>query len=476
MSRRQVPISRRPVAVLPLRTWLVLSHLVVLLLPVAAVVGTRALAWDLREETRAQLEIQGVLLARIAADAAGPGPLVDVAGPLSETLAATKARTLAGIRVVDADGIVVASSGDGLGEDLSADAEVREALEAGRVGVAVKPRPGRSSLSVAEGGRRASVRLFVAVPIVRDEALLGAVVLSRTPREELGALYQMAPRLWWGALGAVLATWGLALLAGALFSRSLRAMARATPEIARRPAEADALLARARASHVAEVAAVAEALAGTARRLDERLAYIGEFASNVSHEFRTPLSTLKGTVELLQDDPDMPPAQRARFLANAEAEVDRLQRLVAGLLALARAERAGERQDVDLDAILDEVCARWPGTAREGTAGTVRGDPAQLGALLENLVANAWRHGGVGVGVSAARRGGRVELAVRDAGPGIDPANLPRVFDRFFTTARGAGGTGLGLALARAVAEAHGGEVSIDSAPGRTVLTVRLPA
>jgi signal transduction histidine kinase len=446
MSRGQVPMSRRPMAVLPLRAWLVLSHLVVLLLPVAAVVGTRALAWDLREETRAQLEIQGVLLARIAADAAGPGPLVDVAGPLSETLAATKARTLAGIRVVDADGIVIASSGDGLGEDLSADAEVREALEAGRVGVAVKPRPGRSSLSVADGGRRASVRLFVAVPIVRDEALLGAVVLSRTPREELGALYQMAPRLWWGALGAVLATWGLALLA------------------------------RARASHVAEVAAVAEALAGTARRLDERLAYIGEFASNVSHEFRTPLSTLKGTVELLQDDPDMPPAQRARFLANAEAEVDRLQRLVAGLLALARAERAGERQEVDLDAILDEVCARWPDTVREGAAGTVRGDPAQLGALLENLVANAWRHGGVGVGVSAARRGGRVELTVRDAGPGIDPANLPRVFDRFFTTARGAGGTGLGLALARAVAEAHGGEVAIDSAPGRTVLTVRLPA
>ena len=96
--------------------------------------------------------------------------------------------------------------------------------------------------------------------------------------------------------------------------------------------------------------------------------------------------------------------------------------------------------------------------------------------MIGNLVENARVHGGRDVWVRAWRSEGVCGFDVEDDGPGITPANLPRVFDRFFTTRRGSGGTGLGLALVRAVVTSHGGEVTVSSEPRRTVFRVRLPA
>ena len=470
--------------VLPLRTWLVLSHLVVLLLPIIALLATRALAYDLRDQTRRSLEYQGVLIAMLAASEVDntrseqpSAGLLQAKDPLTSVLVRTKRATLAGIRLVDTHGIVVVSSGDGLGQDLSNDDEVREALVAGGVGVAVRPRP--SSLSsrslspssphpLSSQSRRASVRLFVTVPIVLNGEPLGAVVLSRTPREEVQAIYQMAPRLWWGALAAVLLTISLALFYGYLFSRSLRTMSKLSTAIAQRPDTAAALLKGPRTSHVREVADVAEALISTAERLDERLAYIGEFAANVSHEFKTPLSTLRGTIELLQDDDTMPAEQRSRFLTNAANELTRLDTMVTGLLTLARAERTTERAPVDMDLLLRTLAERHSPTQFTGTAGTILGDREQLDLAIGNLLANAHTHGGSDVSITAKRTAKTLLITVQDSGPGISEANQKQLFDRFFTTARHQGGTGLGLAIVQTVVQAHRGTVTVESEPGRT--------
>ncbi len=487
--------------VLPLRTWLVLSHIFVLLLPVVALLATRALAYDLRDQTRRALEYQGVLIAMLAADEVDDArrdlpdaALVDARDPLTSVLKRTKSVTLAGIRLVDGQGIVVASSGAGLGQDLSSDAEVQQALTTNAVGVAVRPRPDApSSLQIvsrsrgditernySEPGwqsqiRHANVRLFVTVPIVLEGELLGAVVMSRTPREEIQAIFQMAPRLWWGALAALFATIALALFYGYLFSRSLRYMATISPDIAQYPGRAGILLHGPRRSHVAEVAGVANALIATADRLDARLAYIGEFAANVSHEFKTPLSTLRGTIELMQDDDDMPPEQRARFLNNAADELGRLERLVTGLLALARAEQVPAPEPVDLDAMLHTLAERTAPTAIQGTAGQVAGDAHQLETVFSNLLANAHRYGGDTVWMRITRTAHTVQVTVSDDGLGISPANQAQIFDRFFTTARDSGGTGVGLALVHAIVVAHGGSVSCESRPGYTGFIVTLP-
>lgn len=454
--------------VLRLNTWLVMSHLAVLSLPLLALIGTGALANDLRMQTREDLEHQGALVALHAVEE------MNTPTHLSDVLVQAKAATLAGIRVVDGSGVVIASSGDGVGEDLSDEEEVAKALE-GSAAMVVRARPQTRARQqpLSAPSRHASVRIFVAVPIREGSATVGAVVLSRTPREEVQAFYEMMPRLSIGVAFALLGTVGLAFAAGRFGSRSLTALSAASERIAT-GGGAEALAAP-MASHIAETAAVATAMAAMSARLRARLAYIREFAGNVSHEFKTPVSSLRGTVELLRDDDAMPPEQRARFLDNALSDLDRLSRLVGGLLQLARAEEGGQREAVPLDVVTAGLAARHEGIHYEVGAGTILGSREQVDAALENLLENALRHGGAKIEVRGWTMREQTGVDVIDDGPGISPANLPHIFDRFFTTDRERGGTGLGLALVRAVAEAHGGTVTVESRAGRTCFRLSLP-
>lgn len=462
---------------LPLQLWLVGSSVAVLALPVVAVLATGALAWDLVYQTKEDLEHQGALLAMVAEERMGHPER------MSELLVAAKSQTLAGIRVVDDAGVVVASSGGDLGEDLSDDAEVRTALR-GSQGLAIKERQpvpiswsrsGERSSPAEYHTRHADVRVFVAVPIRKGDEVLGAVVLSRTPREEWQTFWQMTPRLSGGALVALGLAAGLSLFIGWRAARSLRLLARVSERISAGQVD-EAALEDARASRILETARLADAMGVMATRLRARLAYISEFAGNVSHEFKTPVSSLRGTIELLRDDDQMPPEQRARFLDNAIVDLDRLSNLVGGLLRLARAEEGGERAPVDLDRLATAVVRRHPGVALGGRAGVALVAEEQLDAVLENLVANACRHGGPTVRVEAWRRDREAGFDVIDDGPGIDPRILGQLFDRFFTTDRERGGTGLGLALARTVCERHGGGVRVESRPGETRFSAWVPA
>jgi len=391
---------------------------------------------------------------------------------VSWRLRRAKETTLSGVRLVDKRGIVVATSGTTLGEDLSGDLEVRAAL-AGEPAVTVKPRdPGNHPMS--SPSRRAGVRIFVTTPVVVAGEVEGALVLSRTPREELQVLYKMAP-------GSLLALTAWALVStltggfylGFLLTRSLGHVAAETNRIADGSFSSVQGLRDPTRSHVRDVAELASSVAQMSERLQQRLAYISEFASNVSHEFKTPLSTLLGTVELLAEDEDMPAEQRARFLVNAEAELLRLQQLVDGLLLLARAEEGRDQRSLPLRPLLGMF--EGDGVSVEGQAEVVLGNETQLRAVIENLVQNARRHGGLPIVIEGFVDGDQTGFRVIDAGTGITEANLARMFDRFFTTERGRGGTGLGLALVRAVVESHGGIVVAASAPGRTTVEVRLP-
>ncbi|MFT7521225.1 MAG: signal transduction histidine kinase, partial [Kiritimatiellia bacterium] len=364
--------------VLPLRSWLALSHLVVLLLPLLAVLGTGALAWDLRRQTAADIDHQAVIVAEILQGRLAHDPQLDRAvSGMDAQLTRIRSRTLAGFRVVDANGVVIATSGRGLGQDLSSSPEVALALK-GESAIHGKRRARATEYTPGGPGRGALVRLFAATPVIINGQVVGAVIVNRTPREELQALYQMTPRLWLGMLLAIVVTMGLGLVAGYLFSRNLVRMARTSHRIADGSIAGTALMQRPSRSHVRETRDLASAVSEMADRLQARVGYIREFAGNVSHEFKTPLSTLKGTVELLADDADMPAEQRARFLQNASVEVDRMSRLVAGLLALARAEERVDHGPIDLDAVIAAVAARHPDVHVAGSVGQFVGDAQQL--------------------------------------------------------------------------------------------------
>ncbi|MFM2162522.1 MAG: hypothetical protein RLZZ383_2034 [Pseudomonadota bacterium] len=463
---------------LGLRAWLFGSHLAVLALPLLMVFVTGGLARDLLAQTEADLRNQATIIglwtqaALQAERAAHPDARIDDVD-LSQGLRALRDTTLASVRLVNIDGVVVASSGGEIGESLAGRPEIAEAL-AGAAGLEVRPRePVDRTVSYGSVSRAADVRLFYALPVTLEGRTVGAVVLSRTPRAQIEALAEMFP--WWGALLPVAVTAWLAWAIGGIATRSLGRLQRAARRLADGAFDAVESALPSADSRIAEVRGLTSAFLDTAARLRDRIAYIGEFAAHVSHEFKTPLATLRGTIELWRDDEDMPPAQRRRFLDNAAAEVDRLDRLVSGLLALARAEQATPLTPTDLDPWIRAWAARHGVEVHGHLRGTVPVDGTWLTAALDNLLDNARHHGGPDQSIHLSQSADHVRVTVRDNGAGIGVANQPKVFDRFFTTARERGGTGLGLALVRAVALAHGGRVALESVPGRTDLTVELP-
>jgi two-component system, OmpR family, sensor kinase len=214
-----------------------------------------------------------------------------------------------------------------------------------------------------------------------------------------------------------------------------------------------------------------------------------DFIANASHELRTPIFSLGGFLELLQDE-ELDPATRERFLASMREQIDRLQRLAADLLDLSRLDAGAlemHPREADLMEVTEAVIHEFaPVTASHHTSlgvnlpeeGVVAFcDPDRVAQIVRILLDNAIRHNppGTPVTVSATRRDGSVELSVSDLGRGLEPATADRVFDRFYTS-DSSRGSGLGLAIARELAERMDGRIGVASRPGRTVFTLMLPA
>ncbi|MEV7230187.1 ATP-binding protein [Polymorphospora sp. NPDC051019] len=220
---------------------------------------------------------------------------------------------------------------------------------------------------------------------------------------------------------------------------------------------------------------------------------VRQFVADASHELRTPLAAIRGYAEVTRRGRDAVPPDVAHALRRVESESLRMTVLVDDLLLLARLDtgRPLASEPVDLsapvvDAVSDAHVAgpehRWNLVLPE-EAVTVAGDRARLHQVLANLLANARTHTPAGTTVTvtlAAEPAGGAVLTVADDGPGIPAELQPEVFERFArgdtSRSRAAGSTGLGLAIVAAVVEAHAGRVGVDSRPGRTVFTVRLPA
>jgi two-component system sensor histidine kinase MprB len=207
------------------------------------------------------------------------------------------------------------------------------------------------------------------------------------------------------------------------------------------------------------------------------------FVADASHELRTPLTSMQTNIEVLKQQERLEPDARARLYADLERESHEMRDLIAGLLELARGDDPGlQRTTVHLDEVVENAVtrarARFPGLtwASRIEPTTVEGVPERLERAVWNLLENAgkWSRDGSSVDVILGSR----ELVVRDHGPGIAAEDREHVFDRFYraTTARSLPGSGLGLAIVREIAEAHGGTVSAEEAPGGgALLRLRLP-
>ncbi|OPF78225.1 sensor histidine kinase [Streptomyces antioxidans] len=315
-------------------------------------------------------------------------------------------------------------------------------------------------------------------------------------------LRQAAP----AAAGLVLFVAGLTWLLVGRALRPVAAMRQEFTEITERDLHRRVPVPRARD----EIHRLARTMNATLDRLHRAMTRQRQFVADASHELRSPIAAVRAQLELALTRPsrtDWPAA-----VHKALRDTDRLQTVASDLLLLARldAQEAPPKAAVDLGALAAEEVRRHPGaltmdqpttagdqsttapsqspksgdhltkTRAQDPPAVVTGSRVQLSRLLTNLADNARRHTRTAVSITVAVRGGTVELAVDDDGPGIPEGDRERVFERFTrlddARARQDGGTGLGLAIANDIAHAHGGTLTVLTSPrGGARLLLRLP-
>ncbi len=221
-----------------------------------------------------------------------------------------------------------------------------------------------------------------------------------------------------------------------------------------------------------------------------------EFVANVSHELKTPITSIKGFVETLIDENPEDADKRLRFLNIIRTHAERLNTLIEDLLALSRIEQNGDVEKVafepmPLHGVVDAAVAACRDRAAEGGVTLEISCPPELEATvnhslmvqaLANLIDNAIKYSdaGASIGIMAGETATELVLSVQDSGPGIEKEHLPRVFERFYRVdkarSRQLGGTGLGLAIVKHIMQVHQGSVTVESEPGRgCTFTLHLP-
>jgi signal transduction histidine kinase len=401
---------------------------------------------------------------------------------LTPVLAEAQRMTLAGMRVMDRHGVVVASTGEAAGTILTGQDEVRRALLGEPVSVIRGRAKGSGPGYIPALDLGSTVRVFTAMPVVDGDRVIGVILVSRTPESIAEALYGKRWHLL-GLLALLLATVAMfAFIGVTAIARPLRAVTRQAKRTA--DGERGALLPTT-GPMVREVADLWQTLMRMADSMEQRTDYIRDFATHVSHEFKTPLTTIRGTVELLQEHlAEMSAEERNRFLANLNAEAGRMTNLVSRLLDLARADvmRLKDGEISNPAAILERLKTRYRDSGprfdpRIPSEISVAMGEDVLETILINLLDNALLHAGpqAEVTITLRREADMAVMTVADSGSGIAPANLERIFEPFFTLTRNQGGTGLGLSIVRSLVNAHNGQVTAVPSASGAVFRIELP-
>ncbi len=406
--------------------------------------------------------------------AQSPGALA-AAVRLTPVIATTRRTTLAAILLLDGAGRIV--TGPNAGRSYAALPEVRAAL-AGRTATTIRRNGAyRAVYSFEWLSRAAAIRVHHARPIVVDGKVVGVLLLSRSSRALFRGMYEDRGKI---AIGVLVIFGLLVVLTGILsrgIARPIEALGSATKAVA---------AGRGSVPPVPQTAAIEiqdlyRDFAAMAEAIERRSRYLRDFAHAVSHEFKTPLTGIRGAIELLHDhDASMSADDRRRFLANADADVGRLALLLTRLLDLARADMTPG--DTGATADVAATAARVADALRrDGFDVTTTIDPAlpvaalpeeSLETALVTLVENSRQSGATTATISARMEHGTIALRVGDDGPGIPFADRARVFEPFFTTRRSEGGTGLGLPILRSLVETAGASVVLE--PGDTGATFAL--
>jgi two-component system, OmpR family, sensor kinase len=338
------------------------------------------------------------------------------------------------------------------------------------------PRPELLGLGATDRTQRGEVEApdsefrYLAVPVEVNNRRRGAFVVAVDlghEREEVGEAVQVAAGV---SLAVLLIASGLAwVIAGRVLSplRTLRTTAQTITE--------SDLTRRLDVHGDDEIAELGRTFNAMLDRLEGAFAAQRAFVSDAGHELRTPITIVRGHLELLGDDP----AEREETVALVTDELDRMARIVDDLLLLAKAEQPDFLQPgpLDLDVLTDELFAKAQALAERdwkltgNGAGRVVADRQRLTQAVMQLAQNAVQHTRPGdrIALGSSYAPTSVRLWVADSGPGVPDGERDRIFERFHRAndgGRRSDGAGLGLAIVRAIADAHGGRVELDTRAG----------
>jgi two-component system, OmpR family, sensor histidine kinase CreC len=410
-----------------------------------------------------------------------PSPsLTSIGQRLQAVVRKTQSVTLAGFRVLDGNGVVIAGREE-LGQSLAHIEEVAQALQGGyksvlRMRVSNEQPPPLYSLS-----RGTRIRVFTAMPVIVQGRVAGVIYASRTPNNIIKHIYGERRKF----ILAGLTILGATTIIGLLFSRAItspiNALVSRTIEFGN--GKRDALLPL---SHhgTREIALLSQSFIVMAEQLHDRSDYIATFAAHVSHELKTPLTSIQGAAELLRDDVhsdsgSMTDPERLRFLENIIADTTRLTLMLHRLRELARADNPQMNGTALLSAPIADLKSAYPdlNIQDNGIQDYRVAMPVEnVFIVLSHLADNSARHQAKSLHISATSSDHEVIITICDDGEGISDANRNRVFDAFFTTRRETGGTGMGLGIVQAMLRAHGGAIHLLNLEAGTGFEIRIPS
>ncbi len=386
--------------------------------------------------------------------------------------------TLSGMRLLDMNGTVIAGREE-VGLSLADIPEVRRALDghyASTIHQRISDEPPPPLYSMSRG---TYIRVFVAFPILENRHLQGVIYLSRTPDNILKHLFAVRKKFMIAFFSVLVLVVLLVLLVSATISRPIRQLIRQTERIKQGEQKWVEPL---KNPITYEVALLSESFASMSQALAERTDYIQRFATHVSHEFKTPLTSMQGALELLQDHLDtMPGKQRQRFIDNLLADTQRLKQLVNRLLELARADvMEPSRQNSVLPDVIATLQNRYLErglqlhyTSLPDTVLAIAPDALDL--ILINLFENSLQHAAKRMEIAARLHENTLELSLHDNGAGVSSANRNKIFTPFFTTRRNTGGTGLGLEITLSLLKAYGGKIELAESGQGALFVLSLP-
>jgi two-component system sensor histidine kinase CreC len=319
------------------------------------------------------------------------------------------------------------------------------------------------------------------MPVIVEGRVAGVVYVFRTPSNIFQHLYEERGKF----ILAAIAVLGITMVIGFVF---LRTIARPMHELVERIADIghgnrDAFRPL---SHYGtrEFALLSGSFLDMAERLSDRSDYISTFAAHLTHELKSPLTSIKGASELLLDSIEQPEGgltdiERKMFLTNILGDTERLEVMAHRLRDLARAQNSQRGGSVTFEPLIDGLRSRFTKLSikTDGSLDQTIGMSAENALIvLSHLVDNAIRHHATEVNLRTSEVAGAITMTVCNNGDVISEQNRDRVFDAFFTTRRDSGGTGMGLAIVQSTLRASGGSIRLLRPDSGVAFEVQFPA